>query len=86
MPPINTAELASLPLAQRLECMEVLWASLESDANQTNVVPNWHAEIVRQRLEAHNAGEPATPWADAKLRLRAIAESQKTAMRAINGA
>ena len=82
---MNTAELASLPLAQRLECMEVLWASLESDADNASVIPNWHAEIVEQRLQAHHSGELATPWPAAKLRLRAIAENQKIAMRAVTG-
>jgi hypothetical protein len=64
---MNMAELSTLPLAQRLEAMEVLWESLSRDsAYDPN--PAWHADVLAQRVREIEAGQ-ATDWADAKTRI-----------------
>lgn len=64
---MNMAELSTLPLAQRLEAMEVLWESLSHDsAYDPN--PIWHADVLAQRVREIEAGQ-ATDWAEAKTRI-----------------
>ena len=78
---MNVADLAELPLAPRLQSMEVLWASLERDAGQSDVIPVWHEHVVSQRLATHGAGqEPAKPWAEAKSSIHQIIEAQRQAV------
>jgi hypothetical protein len=64
---MNMAELSSLPLAQRLEAMEVLWESLSHDSAY-DPSPAWHADVLAQRVRDIEAGQ-ATDWADAKARI-----------------
>ncbi|MBA4284407.1 MAG: hypothetical protein C0434_02600 [Xanthomonadaceae bacterium] len=52
---MHLSELVSLPLAERLEAMEAVWASPDrTAANQA--VPAWHESLVLQRLEAVRDG------------------------------
>jgi hypothetical protein len=64
---MNMAELSTLPLAQRLEAMEVLWDSLSHDSAY-DPSPAWHADVLAQRVREIEAGQ-ATDWADAKARI-----------------
>jgi Putative addiction module component len=64
---MNMAELSTLPLAQRLEAMEVLWDSLSHDSAY-EPSPAWHADVLAQRAREIEAGQ-ATDWADAKARI-----------------
>ena len=64
---MNMAELSTLPLAQRLEAMEVLWESLSNDSAY-DPSPAWHADVLAQRVREIEAGQ-ATDWADAKSRI-----------------
>jgi Putative addiction module component len=64
---MNMAELSTLPLAQRLEAMEVLWESLSHDSAY-DPSPAWHADVLAQRVREIEAGQ-ATDWADAKARI-----------------
>lgn len=68
---MNMAELRTLPLAQRLEAMEVLWESLSHDS-VFDPSPAWHAEILAQRVSEIDSGQ-VTNWADAKARIFAQA-------------
>ncbi len=61
---MNMAELSTLPLALRLEAMEVLWESLSHDSAH-NPSPAWHADVLAHRVSEIEAGQ-ATDWADAK--------------------
>lgn len=65
------AELSTLPLAQRLEAMEVLWESLSRDSAY-DPSPIWHADLLPQRVREIEAGQ-ATDWAEAKTRILAKA-------------
>ena len=68
---MNMAELSTLPLAQRLQAMEVLWESLSHDSNY-DPSPAWHADVLAQRVREIEAGQ-VTDWADAKTRILAKA-------------
>ena len=74
---MNMAELSTLPLAQRLEAMEVLWESLSHDSAY-DPSPGWHADVLAQRVREIESGQ-ATGWADAKGRIFAKANQLKTA-------
>ncbi len=77
---MNMAELSSLPLAQRLEAMEVLWQSLSSnDAFEAD--PAWHAEALNQRMAEIESGS-ASAWPEAKSRIFALAEQLKSKLHA----
>ena len=65
------AELSTLPLAQRQEAMEVLWASLMHDSVYDSS-PAWHKDLLAQRVSEIEAGK-ATSWAEAKPRIFAKA-------------
>jgi putative addiction module component (TIGR02574 family) len=72
---MQTAELVALPLAERLQAMEVLWDSLCRDQTQTPFVPAWHEEELNKREAALDSGEEVTtPWEAAKERIRHRAE------------
>jgi putative addiction module component (TIGR02574 family) len=72
---MHTAELTSLPLAERLQAMEALWDSLCRDQPQAHVVPAWHEEELVKRVAALDSGQDATtPWEEAKERIRQRAE------------
>jgi hypothetical protein len=68
---MNMAELSTLPLAQRLEAMEVLWDSLSHDSAY-DPSPAWHADVLAPRVREIDAGQ-ASDWADAKARILAQA-------------
>ncbi len=77
---MNMAELSSLPLAQRIEAMEVLWQSLSSnDAFEAG--PAWHAEVLTERM-AEIASGHASAWPEAKNRIFALAEQIKSKLHA----
>ena len=64
---MNMAELSTLPLADKLRAMEVLWESLCSDTRY-DPSPAWHAEVLAQRaLEVQES--TSVPWAQAKAEL-----------------
>ena len=61
---MNMAELSTLPLADKLQAMEVLWESLCRDT-QFDPSPAWHAEILAQRALEIQDGT-AVPWTQVK--------------------
>lgn len=72
---MQTAELVALPLAERLQAIEALWDSLCRDQSPTHVVPVWHQDELNKRLVALDSGEEAaSPWEEAKERIRQRAE------------
>jgi len=70
---MQTADLAKLPLAERLAAMEALWDSLSHDPRH-DPSPAWHAQVLTQRREEVERGE-SLPWDEVKQRLRAIASN-----------
>ena len=73
---MNMAELSTLPLAQRLEAMEVLCESLSHDSAY-DPSPAWHADVLAGRAREIESGQ-ATNWADAKTRILAQAAQLNT--------
>ncbi len=68
---MHTDNIATLPLAQRLQMMESLWDSLTNDVNIATAIPAWHEEVLAQRAQRLDAGlESISPWSDAKQRIR----------------
>jgi putative addiction module component (TIGR02574 family) len=53
---IGTAEIERMSLAERLEAMELLWVSISRDP-KTVVSPDWHGEVLTQRLAKAEAGQ-----------------------------
>jgi putative addiction module component (TIGR02574 family) len=68
---MTQSELASLPVAERIRMMEALWESLSADTSSAEAVPDWHAEVLRERAQLFdNGSETVTDWSDAKHRIR----------------
>lgn len=68
---MHTDNIATLPLAQRLQMMESLWDSLTNDANIATAIPAWHEEVLSQRAQRLDAGlESISSWSDVKQRIR----------------
>jgi Putative addiction module component len=72
---MNMAELTKLPLAQRIEAMEVLWDSLTHD-DAYNPSPAWHADILAERVREMEAGQTIS-WDEAKSLIFAKAQQIK---------
>jgi putative addiction module component (TIGR02574 family) len=61
----------ALPVQEQLEYVQALWKRIGERQQQVRS-PEWHAEVVQQRLEAHRANpDAAVPWEDARAELRA---------------
>lgn len=68
---MTTIDITEQPVAEKLKLMEKLWDALSTQAAGA-VVPAWHQEVLARRLERLDSGdETATPWAQAKERIRA---------------
>jgi putative addiction module component (TIGR02574 family) len=67
---MTTADIAKLPVAEKLLLMERLWESLRVHAD-SSVVLAWHKDVLAERLRRLDTGnEPTSPWAEAKERIR----------------
>ena len=67
---MTTADIAGLPVAEKLLLMERLWDALRAQAD-SGVVPAWHKDVLAERLRRLDAGnEPTSTWAEAKERIR----------------
>lgn len=67
---MTTADIAKLPIAEKLLLMEQLWDALRVQAD-SSVVPAWHKDILAERLRRLDSGsEPTSDWAEAKERIR----------------
>lgn len=69
---MTTADIAAMPVAEKLKLLEALWDSLCAESDSTLASPAWHAEVLEERLQRLAAGaEPTSPWREAKDRIRA---------------
>lgn len=69
---MQTSELLALPLAERLQAMEVLRDSLCRDAPDSVLSPARHADVLDARAKALDSGvDPTSAWADVKQRINA---------------
>jgi len=69
---MTTADIASMPVAEKLKLLEALWDSLCAESDRAMASPAWHAEVLEERLQRLAAGtESTSPWREAKDRIRA---------------
>lgn len=67
---MDTVELHSLPSAEKLRIIELLWDDLASEGADF-ASPSWHAEELRKTADEHEAGRlEALDWQAAKEELR----------------
>lgn len=66
---MTRADLANMPVAEKIQLMESLWESLSNEAAAT--VPAWHGDVLTERGALLDQGqEPLSSWGDAKQRIR----------------
>lgn len=74
---MSDLEIASLPIAEKLQLMESLWDSLCRETSGSPEVPLWHGEVLAERIHRIDSGEePVSSWTDAKRRIREQTESK----------
>lgn len=61
---MQTADLVALSLPQRLQAMEALWASLCQEPSMAQQIPDWHQEVLSQRLDTLDLGEEMVTRSD----------------------
>ena len=70
-------QIATLPLAEKIELMESLWDSICHDPAVTAAIPEWHQDVLADRLARLDSGEePVSTWDEAKKRIRDQAGKQ----------
>lgn len=70
------ADLAKMPVSEKIQLMESLWESLSNDA-LARAVPAWHGDVLAKRQVLLDQGEEAvSTWADAKQRIRDMAAKE----------
>jgi putative addiction module component (TIGR02574 family) len=63
-------ELLALPVADKLDLIELLWDSLRADEKDNLPLPGWHREELDRRLdELEKNPDDSIPWEDVKRRL-----------------
>ena len=64
-------QIATLPLAEKLELMESLWDSICHEPSATSAIPDWHQEVLADRIARLDSGEESvSSWEEAKVRIR----------------
>jgi putative addiction module component (TIGR02574 family) len=67
---MTTADIAKLPVAEKLLLMERLWDALRVQAD-SSVIPGRHKDVLARRQRQLDAGnEPTSDWSEAKERIR----------------
>lgn len=76
MSTVDVTEIKQLPIADRLSVIEDIWDSIASESTQIDV-PQWHREVLRQRLAAHRANRTeGPPWPEIRRRIEQNRKSQ----------
>lgn len=64
-------QIATLHLAEKIELMESLWDSICHEPAVTSAIPDWHQQVLADRVARLDSGEePVSPWDEAKKRIR----------------
>lgn len=76
MSTVDISRIKQLPVPERLSVIEDIWDSITLDSDQLEV-PQWHRDVLRQRLAAYraNPGEGA-PWPEVRRRIERGRESK----------
>lgn len=68
---MTTADIAAMPVAEKLKLMEALWDSLCTQTDKSVESPQWHAAALKQAEDDLAAGTVCfVDWAEAKEQLR----------------
>lgn len=74
---IAAEDIRAMPLAEKLEVMEMLWESLSSHEEDLEV-PQWHQDLLDKRERSIESGEAKfIPWELAKQQIRALAHESR---------
>lgn len=64
------ADLAAMPIAEKIQLMESLWESLSNDVIAVSAVPAWHGDVLAERGALLDQGQAhISAWGDAKQRI-----------------
>lgn len=73
---MTRTDIATMPVAERLQFMEALWESF--DENSSAAIPDWHADVLAERAAQYEQGqEETTDWEEAKQRIRNTSASKQ---------
>ncbi len=66
MKKISAADIAEMPVDERIQLVEDIWNSI-ADLPESVAVPEWHKAELEKRLDAYHAN-PAegSPWSEVK--------------------
>lgn len=53
---MSSLEIAALPIAEKLQLMELLWESLCRETSGSPNVPSWHGEVLAERIRRFDSG------------------------------
>jgi len=71
---IMNINIESLSVAERLELVERIWSSLQSDPDCVPS-PEWHGELLKERKRRLESGEATlSPLSDVKQRLEKLGD------------
>ena len=66
-----------LPLEEQLAHLEELWGRISAAPGRVPT-PDWHLEVVRERLTAHRAApQSAVPWTEERRRIAERLDKQR---------
>jgi putative addiction module component (TIGR02574 family) len=67
---IAQADIRQMPLSEKLALFEALWSELSSEPEHIDI-PQWHKDILAERLQAAERGEvEVIDWEIAKAQIR----------------
>lgn len=73
---MTTADIAAMPVTEKLKLMEALWDSLCAQSGNGLESPQWHATALKQAEDEVATGNARfVDWAEAKDNLRRIAQA-----------
>ncbi|MGH9960924.1 MAG: addiction module protein [Pyrinomonadaceae bacterium] len=76
MSTVDVTEIKQLPVADRLSVIEDIWDSIAGESAQLEV-PQWHREVLRQRLAAYQGNRAeGTPWPEVRRRIERSRKSK----------
>lgn len=66
MKQISAADIAQMPINERIQLVEDIWDSV-AELPEVVEIPEWHKQELKKRMDAyHKNPELGSPWADVK--------------------
>jgi putative addiction module component (TIGR02574 family) len=68
--PLPPPGFDDLPVEQQIDYVQLLWDRITAQLDRVPV-PEWHRQVLDERLAAHEANpEPTTPWEEVRDEMR----------------